>query len=625
MKGLTEFIKTKRLRINIPISTIIMILSFIVISVVTILIAPKEFSKDAMAILTNPRLLFLNSIPVALFMAILFFVTNNAVLSSSITGTVFIVSSVANFQKIILRQDPFIPNDIFIIREAFGIIKNFPPKQLIFYSSVLAAFIILIIISIIFFRTHKLKPVIRVIGIAAVIIISVFLNTFIYSSESLYNSFTVDGNIYFEVNQFESKGFVYSFIYKFNSLKIQKPEGYTKETFADIDSSAEEEIYDNNKLPHIIMVMGESFSDLSENEHLDFSNYSDPMENIKRLASSENSLYGHIIVPNFGGGTSNTEFDVLTGYPTRYLVNDGISYNYVRSNLDTIPSRLRDAGYSTLAIHPGFSWFYNRLNVYNYMGFDNFIHLTSFQGEEKYKGGYIADKYLTDSIIENFESHVSENDSPLFNFCVTIQNHGPYDEKYNEVEKMFDCDIKLTETEQILLNSYFMGIRDNDYEIGRLADYFSNCDEPVVLVFFGDHLPGFSNGMEFFDILDYNIDINGTDEQRLNLYSTPFLIWENDAAAALTNFSEKLTNLDFPENNKISANFLGVSLLELVGLDGISPFYQFANQLRRSVPVSRDDTHMLIDTTYTNQLNDTDRENLNRLIQWSYYKVFDSN
>ena len=235
MKGLTEFIKTKRLRINIPISTIIMILSFIVISVVTILIAPKEFSKDAMAILTNPRLLFLNSIPVALFMAILFFVTNNAVLSSSITGTVFIVSSVANFQKIILRQDPFIPNDIFIIREAFGIIKNFPPKQLIFYSSVLAAFIILIIISIIFFRTHKLKPVIRVIGIAAVIIISVFLNTFIYSSESLYNSFTVDGNIYFEVNQFESKGFVYSFIYKFNSLKIQRPEGYTKETFADID------------------------------------------------------------------------------------------------------------------------------------------------------------------------------------------------------------------------------------------------------------------------------------------------------------------------------------------------------------------------------------------------------
>ena len=500
MKGLTEFIKTKRLRINIPISTIIMILSFIVISVVTILIAPKEFSKDAMAILTNPRLLFLNSIPVALFMAILFFVTNNAVLSSSITGTVFIVSSVANFQKIILRQDPFIPNDIFIIREAFGIIKNFPPKQLIFYSSVLAAFIILIIISIIFFRTHKLKPVIRVIGIAAVIIISVFLNTFIYSSESLYNSFTVDGNIYFEVNQFESKGFVYSFIYKFNSLKIQRPEGYTKETFADIDSSAEEEIYDNNKLPHIIMVMGESFSDLSENEHLDFSNYSDPMENIKRLASSENSLYGHIIVPNFGGGTSNTEFDVLTGYPTRYLVNDGISYNYIRSNLDAIPSRLRDAGYSTLAIHPGFSWFYNRLNVYNYMGFDNFIHLTSFQGEEKYKGGYIADKYLTDSIIENFESHVSENDSPLFNFCVTIQNHGPYDEKYNEVEKMFDCDIKLTETEQILLNSYFMGIRDNDYEIGRLADYFSNCDEPVVLVFFGDHLPGFSNGMEFFDM-----------------------------------------------------------------------------------------------------------------------------
>ena len=125
----------------------------------------------------------------------------------------------------------------------------------------------------------------------------------------------MEGNIYFDVNQYSSKGFVYSFIYKLNSMRIEKPEGYNNSYFIAAEEDYEPEKYDSDELPHIIMVMGEAFSDLSENSHFDFTNYGDPLENFKRLASSENAISGHIIVPNFGGGTSNTEFDVLTGYP----------------------------------------------------------------------------------------------------------------------------------------------------------------------------------------------------------------------------------------------------------------------------------------------------------------------
>ena len=216
------------------------------------------------------------------------------------------------------------------------------------------------------------------------------------------------------------------------------------------------------------------------------------------------------------------------------------------------------------------------------------------------------------------------SENPFFEFCVTIQNHGPYDDKYNEVEKMFDCDIPLTSTQENLLNSYFMGIRDNDYEIGRLADYLSEIDEPVVLVFFGDHLPGFSNGMEFFDLLNYNISPNGTIEQQLNIYSTPFLIWENDAAASLTNFNNRLKNLALPKNNHISAFYLGTALLDLAGIENISPFYNFEDGLRKELPIARDDSFMLPDRTYSNSVPDTVSDELNLLKQWSYYKVFES-
>ena len=624
MKKLYDFIKSKKIEIPISISIILLVIACLLINLAVIMADPNSF-KTSLALITKTSLvLILNAVPVALLLAFVFFVTNKALFSISISGAIFIIGSVVNREKIILRQDPFIPGDISLFSEAFGIVKNFPPSQLFTYALIILVFLAVIIITFLFFGTKKIRSSVRIILASLTVVLSVILNFTAYSSDSLYDSFPVEGNIYFDVNQYASKGFVYSFIYKLNSMRIEKPDGYNNSYFIAAEEDYEPEEYTTDQLPHIIMIMGEAFSDLSENSHFDFTNYGDPMENFKRLANSENAISGHIIVPNFGGGTSNTEFDVLTGYPTRSIVNDGIAYNYIRSSIDAIPNRLLQTGYNTLAIHPGFSWFYNRSNVYPYMGFENFIHLSSFQGEEKYKGGYIADKYAIDSIMENFQSHIQTSDNPLFEFCVTIENHGPYDEKYNEVNKMFDCDIELTQLQETLLNSYFMGIKDNDYEIGRLADYLSEIDEPVILVFFGDHLPGFSNGMEFFDLLDYNISPNGSIEQQLNVYGTPFLIWENDAAAELTDFNQKVKNAQLPENNKISANYLGTLTLELAGIDNISPFYDYENELRRKLPVIRDDSVMFTDGQYSNEIDDSLKADINLLTQWSYYKVFDS-
>ncbi len=622
MKKIIDFIKSKRIEIPIIPSVVFLFLFCLIISAFTMVSAPGAFSRVKALGVFPPLLVVLNTLPILLLALIVFMLFNNAVFSAAVTGMVFVVAAVANREKIILRQDPFIPSDISLFNEAMGIVKNFPPKQIALYVFIIAAFVLAVIVTLLFFKTKKIKLPVRISCIVLSIIVSFAANTFLYSSDSLYNKFDVNGNVYFDVNQYASKGFVYSFIYKFNAMQIEKPEGYNQDEIVQLENDFRPSEYDTKKLPHIIMIMGEAFSDLSENDHFDFSSYSDPMENIKRLANDKNSVYGHITVPNYGGGTSNTEFDVLTGYSTRYLVKDGISYSYIRSTVDAIPKRLKNIGYNTLAIHPGFSWFYNRSNVYPYMGFENFIHLSSFQGEEKYKGGYIADKYLSDSIIENFEKHVSENDNPLFNFCVTIENHGPYDEKYNEVEKMFDCDVSLTDSQENLLNSYFMGIKDNDKEIGRLADYFAQSDEPVILVFFGDHLPGFSNGMEFFDLLDYNISPNGSVEQQLNVYSTPFLIWENDAAAKLTNFDEK-SKVILPTNNRISAFYLGTTTLQLAGIDNISPYFNFNESLKDILPVIRDDNYMTKDGEFKTELTDEEKENVDLFKKWSYYKMFE--
>ena len=284
------------------------------------------------------------------------------------------------------------------------------------------------------------------------------------------------------------------------------------------------------------MIMGEAFSDLSENTHLDFTGYRDPMKNWKEICAEEGTISGHIVVPNFGGGTSNTEYDVLTGCATRYLGSSLPSYTALSTAILTAcPSAakvtwLRNAFHS-LAMH-GFITARMYILIWGlqpliFRG----IPSTLTQGY----GGYVNEMATMDKIIETLDTHIKETDTPLFSFTVTIQNHGPYEKKYGTLEQNFSSDIELNETQTDLLTQYFQGIGDADEQIGRLKEYAEGSDEPIVLVYFGDHLPGFSNGMEFFDLLDYPIDANGSPEEQLAVYETPYLIWQNESAKALEN------------------------------------------------------------------------------------------
>jgi len=156
-----------------------------------------------------------------------------------------------------------------------------------------------------------------------------------------------------------------------------------------------------------------------------------------------------------------------------------------------------------------------------------------------------------------------------------------------------------------------------------LVDYIENSDEPIVLVYFGDHLPGFSNGMDFFDILDYDIDINGTLEQRLRVYETPYVIWQNKNAKKISHIDKNLKTAQLPDNNLISSNYLGSLLLELMDMDDLSPLYKFSNQLRKELPVIATQTFMDGNSNLKEVLTTEEQEKLDFLKGWEYYKLFE--
>ncbi|MCD8036358.1 MAG: LTA synthase family protein, partial [Clostridiales bacterium] len=573
----------------------------------------------------QPLLFILNYAPVLLVMLFVYFLTGNCIFSSGIPMMVFLAGAFANRTKINLRQDPMVPSDLEVITEVKSLLSSYGDFYINLAIGALVIVILICVLAFVFVRkSYALTLKKRVIGCAGCFLCFMLMFTTVYSSSDLYDSFEVDGNIYFKVNQYISKGYLYSFIYDIHSFNVSKPEGYTAAEFTSEYDNVSYEEFDDISKPNVIMIMSEAFSDISNSDLISFEGYDDPLEFFNSFVERDDVISGHIVVPNFGGGTSDTEFDVLTACSTKYIDSSQVSYNFVRRNMEALPSLLERVGYDTLAIHPGYGWFYNRTNVFENMGFDDFLYLEEdFDPETQNKGGYISDAVTTESIIENFEAYVSESDDPLFEFCVTIQNHGPYEEKYNDLETNFSTDVELTDTEKAIYSGYFEGIDDADAQIEALVNYFETSEEPVVLVFFGDHLPGFSNDMSYFSQFRSDIDLNGNEWQQIKGYETPYFIWANEAARNMTNFDSNRESLYMPEDNVISSFYLGAYVMELLDMGDISPLFSYVNEMRTVLPIASTNWYVYADGTLATEIDGNELEMVQKYKRWIYYKLFD--
>ena len=618
-------IKLKKIKPDIKTSLIVIIIVSLVTTGLMFYLSPGSLKVFMGFVIDSPSLFILNYLPILLLMLMLYFISGNCIFASGIPFMIFTAAAFANRTKSTLRQDPLVPSDLSVITEVKSILQNYDKIYMILAIAAVLITLAIIALAFLFFKkSDKLTVKKRILGAGGCIACFVIMFSTAYSNTELYNSYAVDGNIYFKVNQYISKGFLYSFIYDINNLKVEKPSSYNPEAFNAIDDTAESTELNDISKPNIVMIMSEAFSDISNSESINFDEYGDPLEFYNQFINRDVVISGHIVVPNFGGGTSDTEFDVLTGCSTKYIDSSQVSYNFIRKPMEAMPRLLKNIGYDTLAIHPGYGWFYNRTNVYKNMGFDDFIYLEEdFEPSTQNKGGYISDEVTTQSIIDNFENHVKNNDDPIFEFCVTIQNHGPYEEKYENLKTNFSTDIQLTDDEKAIYSGYFQGIDDADAQIETLVNYFESIDEPVVLIFFGDHLPGFSNGMSYFSQFRPDIDLNGNQWQQMKAYETPFFIWANDVALKTTNFSENAKNIKMPVNDIISSFYLGTTVMELLDMGNISPLFGYVNELRGSLPVASSNVYMYPDGTLSDTIAESKAADIQKYKEWIYYKLFD--
>ena len=115
--------------------------------------------------------------------------------------------------------------------------------------------------------------------------------------------------------------------------------------------------------------------------------------------------------------------------------------------------------------------------------------------------------------------------------------------------------------------------------------YFERRQEPVLLVWFGDHMPSLGQDYLCYRALGKDMTDDRSSEAWLDAYAPPFLLWANDAAAEMLDFDTLAERLGLPENGKLSASFLGAAVLDAVGCGQSDAFFAFVNELRRDLPV----------------------------------------
>ena len=168
---------------------------------------------------------------------------------------------------------------------------------------------------------------------------------------------------------------------------------------------------------------------------------------------------------------------------------------------------------------------------------------------------------------------------------------------------------------------YVEGVRDADAMLGRLTDYFTGRKEPVVLVFWGDHLPHLGDGQLGYKELGIDVFSATEGQGNLTAYKTPYVIWANDAAAEALDWDNAVQALDLPEDRVISAAYLGALTLELTGRREESPWFSFLNEMRRELPVVQNQICVPMDASAGMTPTEAQTRLLEKWRNWSYYKL----
>ena len=351
---------------------------------------------------------------------------------------------------------------------------------------------------------------------------------------------------------YRAYGFSYAFTMSVFDRGIDRPDTYSPEEMDEITEKLEsvtvtaeteaEPVVKEAQKPNVIVLQLESFIDVTRMEGYMFSAEPVPcFAELKRTCPS-----GYLTVPSLGGGTANTEFEVLTGMCLSYFGAGEYPYKTCLQDTtcESMAYLLKNAGYTTHAMHDNTATFYDRNTVYPKLGFDTFTPIEYMENVTYNELSWAEDKVLLDTITDALDSTSGAD----FVFAVSVQPHGKYPTDYVPAadDITFTSPEPLAPEEESELTYYIREIHAVDTFLSALIDTLSAREEETILVVYGDHLPSLS-------VVEESL-------AEESLFQTEYVIWQ----------SGNVENA--ADREDLAAYQLSAKVLPLCGVeDGIIP------------------------------------------------------
>jgi len=489
--------------------------------------------------------------------------------------------SFANYYKMLITSTPLYVQDIRLVTQVGGIMELNEASMKFSGESAAAVAVMLLVLVGLFFASRRFRPRLREGLISGLVSAILFASLFCVpaSVESWFYGPAGSGQAAAQDTQIvhNSRCGVLLGLWRSVVLGGEEliPEPDEEELMLMNAQSWIEELPDTEKdeQPNVIFVLGESFFDVTELPGVSYAE--DPVADFHRICSE--GVSGKFYTHTLGYGTENIELEIMTGINTRFFSWDDMIYGWEQEKLLTYPSLpqlFSDAGYYTAYLHTFNDGIYNRTALYTALGFQDMYFSGDFAAIDpeaaaapdywgymygKIAGEFYSDDYLADVTAELFDQKAGEG--PVFLWAVTMENHTPYTaDKFSSYDFPFESD--LGDEAVGVLNAVTQGVADCSEALGKLVDHLAAQDEPVIVVFFGDHRPGtpLESGATVYselgmcpeDVADWEL------EDYAELYSTDYVIWSNDPSLLPAEPGSRMNT---------SSTLLGVEALQLAGMD----------------------------------------------------------
>ncbi len=357
-----------------------------------------------------------------------------------------------------------------------------------------------------------------------------------------------------QVVNYDKNGFLLGFVSNIDSEKYSQPDGYTEQKIKRIADRLVQKAKADTKRKalgsldaNILIVLNESFYDPEIiREYYDYTD-TDVTPNLHNLQKTY--PHGTMYSPEYGGGTANIEYAVLTGLTNYWL--DPIPYtNFIvnKSSVPSVASFVNTNSLATATIHPFSGSMYKRDKVLPILGFDDFVTEEEFIHREKDgKSEYINDRSAYQETLDK----LTESSEKMLISLITMQNHAPYSENEYSENKFEVGNVENTK-EKSAIETYLTTVNNADKYLGEFIEKLNSFDEKTVVLFYGDHSAGV-----FPDLVS-----NEKKEAREITHKTPYFIYAN--------FDLDSDTKDLPET---TPNCLSNTLFNLLNVQKPTVFY----------------------------------------------------